>query len=68
MKYVKFSKEDKAQCFDKLAAHFYDANFGQMSKADIELMMFDFYLCQMIKDHKAADGSIDYRQPYNRNS
>ena len=62
MKYVKFSKEDKAQCFDKLADHFYKANFGQMSKADIELMMFDFYLCQMIKDHKAADGSIDYNE------
>lgn len=62
MKYVNFSESDKAQCFDKLAARFYNANFGQMSKADIELLMFDFYLCQMIKAHKADDGSINYNE------
>lgn len=62
MKYVNFEDTDKAQCFDKLAAHFYNANFGQMSKADIELLMFDFYLCKMIDEHKSADGSIDYNE------
>lgn len=62
MKYVNFSDSDKVRCFDELAAHFYNVNFGQMSKADTELMMFNFYLRQMIDAHKAADGSIDYNE------
>lgn len=62
MKYVDFSEEYKARCFDELAAHFYNANFGQMSKADIELMMFNFYLRQMISDHRDDCGSIDYNE------
>lgn len=62
MKYVDFSEEYKAHCFDELAAHFYNANFGQMSKADIELMMFNFYLRQMISDHRDDHGSIDYNE------
>lgn len=48
--------------FDKIAAHFYEANFGQASKSDIELMMFNFYIQKMIKDNQEQDGTIDYNK------
>lgn len=48
--------------FDEIAAHFYESNFGHLSKADMELMMFHFYLEKMIKDNKNPDGTIDYRK------
>ena len=34
----------KAAAFDRLARHFYDANFGTMAKADIEVFMFSEYI------------------------
>lgn len=34
----------KADAFDKLALHFYDANFGTMSKTDMEVLMFSVYI------------------------
>lgn len=37
--------------FDEIASHFYEANFGQASKADIEMMMFNFYIKKIIEGH-----------------
>lgn len=62
MKYVSFSDTEKIEMFDEIAAHFYAANFGQASKADIELMMFNFYIQKMIKDNQEQDGTIDYNK------
>lgn len=62
MKYVSFSDAEKIEMFNEIAAHFYDANFGQASKADIELMMFNFYIKKMIKDNQEQDGTIDYNK------
>ena len=48
-KYEKlFSKEDKAKAFDKIAEHYYDKNFGGMSKNDLELLMFSIYIEQIL--------------------
>lgn len=60
MKYVTFTPAEKAEMFDKIADHFYNANFGQMSKADIELMMFHFYIEKLISANQNTDGTIDY--------
>lgn len=62
MKYVQFSDEEKITLFDEIADHFYKANFGQMSKSDIELMMFHFYMEKMIATYQNEDGTIDYRK------
>ena len=62
MKYVQFSDEEKIALFDVIADHFYKANFGQMSKSDIELMMFRFYMEKMIATYQNEDGTIDYRK------
>lgn len=62
MKYVVFTAEEKAAMFDEIAAQFYESNFGHLSKADMELMMFHFYLEKMIRDNKNPDGTIDYRK------
>ena len=60
MKYVIFTDKEKIAIFDEIADHFYNANFGQMSKADIELMMFHFYIEKLISANQNADGTIDY--------
>lgn len=62
MKYFEFTEQEKAQRFDEIAAHFYSQNFGQMSKADIELMMFHIYINKMISSIVADDGTVDYSQ------
>ena len=62
MEYIQFSNEDKIKIFDEISSHFYNKNFGQMSKSDIELMMFRFYIEKMISTYKNEDGPIDYRK------
>lgn len=62
MKYVSFSEDEKAKMFDKIASQFYQANFGQMSKSDFELLMFHFYIDKMISQNKNEDGSIEYNK------
>lgn len=62
MEYVSFTKEEKVKLFDKIADRFYNANFGQMSKSDIELLMFNFYIEKMVSDSKRPDGTVDYRK------
>lgn len=58
--YVSFETEEKARLFDEIISHFYKQNFGQMSKSDIELMMFNIYIRKMIEQNKAEDDTIDY--------
>lgn len=60
MKYVSFSEDEKRELFDKIAAHFYESNFGTMSKSDFELMMFDFYIKKMMADSMDEDGTINF--------
>ena len=48
--------------FEQIAARYYAHNFGQSSKADIELLMFRFYLEKLIESNRAEDGTIDYNQ------
>lgn len=38
------SSEEKAAAFDRIAEHFYNGNFGQMSKGDLETLMFHLYI------------------------
>ena len=60
MEYVKFDDDEKIKMFDEISNHFYNKNFGQFSKSEIELMMFNFYIQKMIKDSLKEDGTIDY--------
>lgn len=62
MKYIEFSNEDKIKYFDEICDKFYFQNFGQLSKSDIELLMFHFYIEKMIKDNEKPDGTIDYNK------
>ena len=62
MEYVNFTTEEKAEMFDEIAACFYQANFGQLSKSDMELMMFRFYIEKLIHNNRFSDGTIDYRK------
>lgn len=42
-------ERSKAEAFDQLAQRFYNKNFGTMSKADIEVLMFSLYIEQILK-------------------
>lgn len=55
-----FTQEEKAKYFDEIAAHFYERNFGSISKQDMELLMFKFYLEKLIAVNQREDGTIDY--------
>ena len=61
MKYISFNDEEKIELFDEIVSHFYNSNFGQLSKSDMELMMFNFYIKKMISENRNSDGTIDYR-------
>lgn len=41
--------KEKAEAFDELAKVFYAGNFGSMTKANIETLMFSIYLEQILK-------------------
>lgn len=56
---VEFSKEEKQQNFDKLCELFYKSNFGQASKQEIDLLMFNFYMEHLIKDDQDGYGELD---------
>ena len=62
MKLVEFSDEEKIRMFDEIAKHYYEVNFGQMSKSEMDLLMFHFYIEKLNNDHMKADGTIDYRE------
>lgn len=58
MDLVKFENEDKIKYFDELCKMFYERNFGQSSKSEIELKMFHFYMENLMKN-KAKDNVVD---------
>lgn len=60
MKYIAFDSKEKAAMFDKIAEKYYEQNFGQFSKSDMDLLMFQFYIEKLIKNNRAEDGTIDY--------
>ncbi len=61
-KMISFTDEEKINAFDEIASCFYEKNFGQMTKADIELMMFHFYLEKKVFENTASDGTLDYNE------
>ena len=61
MKYISFNDEEKIELFDEIASQFYNSNFGQLSKSDMELMMFNIYIRKLISENRNSDGTIDYR-------
>ncbi len=57
---IEFTPDEKVAQFDEIAAHFYDHNFGQLSKSEFELMMFQFYIAKLRQCSRCDDGTIDY--------
>ena len=48
--------------FDKIAEHYFNRNFGQTSKTDMDLLMFHFYFEKMTSIYTDEDGTLDYSQ------
>ena len=56
------TKEEKASAFDKIAERYYFANFGTMSKSDLETLLFSIYLEQILDREESKIGAYsDYR-------
>lgn len=62
MELVQFSDDEKIRMFDEIAKHYYEVNFGQMSKSEMDLLMFHFYIEKLNNDHINDDGTINYRE------
>ncbi len=60
-KTIEFSNEEKIRCFDEIAEHFYKGNFGTMSKSEMDLMMFHFYI-EKVMARSTENGKIDYNK------
>lgn len=59
---MSWSLEEKARMFDQISEHYYRQNFGSFTKADMELLMFHFYLENEINTTRLPDGMIDYNK------
>jgi len=62
MQYFEFNKDEKAEMFDVIASRYYNRNFGQMSKTDMDLLMFHFYIEKISSVSTSGDGTLDYLQ------
>ena len=62
MQYFEFNKDEKAEMFDEIASRYYNRNFGQMSKTDMDLLMFHFYIEKISSVSTSGDGTLDYLQ------
>ena len=56
-----FTKDEKIRMFDLISAHFYNHNFGTLSKNDFDLMMFHFYIDSLYR-RNSIDGQLDYNK------
>ena len=54
-----YSSEDKAKLFDEITGHFFNRNFGSMSKSDYETMLFRIMLDYLRE--KEPDRCSDYQ-------
>ena len=59
---VKFEPQDMEKAFEELAKRFYRQNFGQMSKADFEALMFHFYMKKLVEQYQNSAGVLDYNK------
>lgn len=50
----------KADAFDRIAEIYYFNNFGTFNKSEMDLLMFDIYLEQSIKNNKLNDNLLNY--------
>lgn len=59
---IDWSEKEKAKCFDKLAELYYFGNFGTAPKAEIDLLMFSFYLDRLGDNGKPIDDYVISKQ------
>lgn len=45
---------------DKISKHYFEQNFGSFSKSDMDLLMFHFYLDELIEQNSDKNGVVNY--------
>lgn len=56
------SYDSSKSAFEILKDNYYKGNFGSLSKSEIDLLMFKFYIEDLIKQNQRDDGTVDYSQ------
>jgi hypothetical protein len=57
---IQFSDAEKIKNFEEISAYFFESNFGELSKTDIDLLMLSFYFNNILAKNKKSDGTFDY--------
>lgn len=52
---MEFDPDEKLKAFDKIAALYFEKNFGKTSKADIETLLFSIYIEHRLKENLDFD-------------
>lgn len=55
-----FTDEEKIQFFDELKKNFMGKNFSRITKSDVEILLFHFYIRKLITMNCNDDNIIDY--------
>lgn len=50
-----FTKNEKADAFDIISRYYFNRNFGTISKADLDTLMFSIYIDHLIDNHLPYD-------------
>lgn len=57
-----FKDDEKIKLFDVIAENYFDRNFGRMSKADFETLLFSAYIDHLISENKPTDDYVISKQ------
>lgn len=52
---AEFTEQEKARAFDRIASHYYNGNFGSMSKADLEVLLFTILIDHCRREDSRTD-------------
>ena len=52
---IEFDEKEKQNAFDRIAARYFQRNFGMMSKADFETLLFDIYIEHLLQHNLPFD-------------
>lgn len=52
--------DDSKEPYEIIKDNYFNKNFGSLSKSEVDLLMFKFYLEDLIKNNKDEDGTVNY--------
>ena len=56
-----FTSEEKSKMFDEIASNYYCRNFGLLSKSEMDLLMFRFFIEKLENETRCDDNMVNYQ-------